>query len=160
MSDHSVQTAGATAGGILMHDPASRELREFREVGAVAVHVLTGLAAVAAFLLWRTARGALWPTVLAAVVVAASFDESDTDRAHHISTPAVGQRVTPGPVTTHSTPGRPAPGPSCRPGPSGPLPPAPARPGRRCDSPREAQRTPARPPAAAARSVPRARPCG
>ena len=99
MSDHSVQTAGATAGGILMHDPASRELREFREVGAVAVHVLTGLAAVAAFLLWRTARGALWPTVLAAVVFAASFDESDTDRAHHISTPAVGQRVTPGPVT-------------------------------------------------------------
>jgi hypothetical protein len=61
---------GATAGGILMRSRASFELHE---VGAIAVHVLTGLTAIAAFLVWRTARGALWPTVLAAVVFVASF---------------------------------------------------------------------------------------
>jgi hypothetical protein len=61
---------GATAGGILMRSRTSLELHE---VGAVAVHVLTGLTAIAAFLVWRTARGALWPTVLAAVVFVASF---------------------------------------------------------------------------------------
>ena len=48
---------GATAGGILMR---SRESLEFHEAGAIAVHVLTGLAAIAAFLLWRATRGPLW----------------------------------------------------------------------------------------------------
>ncbi|HEY0813685.1 MAG TPA: hypothetical protein VGE11_10435 [Pseudonocardia sp.] len=61
---------GATAGGILMRTSTSLGLHE---AGAVAVHVLTGLTAVAAFLLWRAARGPLWPTVLAAVVFALSF---------------------------------------------------------------------------------------
>jgi hypothetical protein len=61
---------GATAGGILTRSRTSFELHE---AGAIAVHVLTGLTALAALLLWRTARGALWPTVLAAVVFAASF---------------------------------------------------------------------------------------
>ena len=53
---------GATAGGILMR---SRESLEFHEAGAIAVHVLTGLAAIAAFL--------LWPVVVAVVVFVASF---------------------------------------------------------------------------------------
>lgn len=61
---------GATAGGILMRSKTSFELHS---AGAIAVHVLTGLTAVAAYLVWRTARGALWPVVLAAVVFAYSF---------------------------------------------------------------------------------------
>jgi CHASE2 domain-containing sensor protein len=61
---------GGTAGGILM---SSRESFELHEAGAIVVHVLTGLAAIAAFLLWRAQRGPVWPTVLAAVVFAASF---------------------------------------------------------------------------------------
>jgi heme A synthase len=61
---------GATAGGILMR---GRESLEFHEVGAIAVHVLTGLAAIAAFALWRATRGPRWPMVVAVVVFAASF---------------------------------------------------------------------------------------
>jgi hypothetical protein len=61
---------GATAGGIIMR---SRESFEFREAGAIAVHVLSGLAAIAAFVLWRERRGAIWPTVVAAAVFACSF---------------------------------------------------------------------------------------
>ena len=60
---------GATAGGILMR---SRESLEFHEAGAIAVHVLTGLAAIAAFLLRRATRGPLWPVVVAVVVFVAS----------------------------------------------------------------------------------------
>ena len=66
----SILWQGATAGGILMHSHTSRELHE---AGAIGVHVLTGLAAVAAFLLWRATRGPRWPMVLAAVVFVASF---------------------------------------------------------------------------------------
>jgi hypothetical protein len=61
---------GATAGGVLMHGRTSFELHE---TGAVVLHVVTGLAAVAAFLLWRAARTPLWPTVVAVLVFAASF---------------------------------------------------------------------------------------
>ena len=61
---------GATAGGILMR---SRESFEFHEAGAIAVHVLTGLTAIVAFLLWRATRGPLWPVVGAVVVFVASF---------------------------------------------------------------------------------------
>jgi hypothetical protein len=61
---------GATAGGILMRTPSSLGLHE---AGAIAVHVLTGLATLAAFVHWRTAHGSLLFPVLAAVVFAASF---------------------------------------------------------------------------------------
>jgi hypothetical protein len=61
---------GATAGGILMRTPTSLGLHE---AGAIAVHLLTGVAALAAFLLWRTARGSLVFPVLGVVVFAASF---------------------------------------------------------------------------------------
>jgi hypothetical protein len=61
---------GATAGGIIMR---SRGSLEYHEVGAIAVHVLTGLVVVAAFVLWRETRGPRWPLVLAVVVFAASF---------------------------------------------------------------------------------------
>jgi len=44
---------GATAGGILMR---SRESLELHEAGALAVHLLTGLVAIAAFALWRELR--------------------------------------------------------------------------------------------------------
>jgi hypothetical protein len=67
---------GATAGGILMRNRMSLELHE---VGAIAVHVLTGLTAVAALLLWRTAHTSLWPTVLAAIVfVQAALGDYET----------------------------------------------------------------------------------
>jgi hypothetical protein len=61
---------GATAGGILMRSRTSFELHS---AGAIAVHLFTGLTAIAAVLLWRRAHGALWPTVLSAVVFVASF---------------------------------------------------------------------------------------
>ena len=61
---------GATAGGILMQSHTSRELHS---AGAIVVHVLTGLTAIAAFLLWRATRGPRWPMILAVVVFAASF---------------------------------------------------------------------------------------
>ena len=61
---------GATAGGILMQ---SRESFELHEAGAIGVHVLSGLAAVTAFLVWRATRGPRWPMVVAVLVFAASF---------------------------------------------------------------------------------------
>lgn len=61
---------GATAGGILMHTATSLGLHQ---AGAIAVHVLTGVTALAAFLYWRTASGSLVFPVLGAVVFVASF---------------------------------------------------------------------------------------
>jgi hypothetical protein len=61
---------GATAGGIMMRTPTSLDLHE---VGAIAVHVLTGVAALAAILLWRAARTSLLFPVLGAVVFLVSF---------------------------------------------------------------------------------------
>jgi hypothetical protein len=61
---------GATAGELLMRDRAFLELHQ---IGAIAVHVLTGLVAVAAFLLWRETRGPRWPLVVSVLVFAASF---------------------------------------------------------------------------------------
>ena len=61
---------GASAGGILMRSPTSLDLHQG---GAIAVHVLTGATALAAFAAWRIAHGPLWPVVLGVVVFAASF---------------------------------------------------------------------------------------
>jgi hypothetical protein len=61
---------GATAGQVLMR---SRGFLRLHEAGAVAVHVFTGLTCIALFLIWRTTRGSLWPTIIAAVVFVASF---------------------------------------------------------------------------------------
>ena len=61
---------GATAGQLLERN---RTFLRLHEVGAIATHVLTGLAALTVFLLWRTARDRLWPVVAAVVVFAASF---------------------------------------------------------------------------------------
>ena len=61
---------GATAGGILMRTPTSLDLHE---AGAVAVHVLTGVAALVAFLFRRAARTSLVFPVVGAVVFVASF---------------------------------------------------------------------------------------
>jgi hypothetical protein len=68
---------GATAGGILLR---SRESLEFHEAGAIGVHVLTGLVAIAAFARWRATRGPLWPMVVAVVVFAASFVQAALGR--------------------------------------------------------------------------------
>jgi len=61
---------GATAGGILMQ---TRTFLGLHEAGAIAVHVLTGVVALLAFLTGRSTRGLLWPAVLGAVVFVASF---------------------------------------------------------------------------------------
>ncbi len=50
---------------------------ELHAAGAIALHVLTGLAAIAAALHWRTTRGAWWPTALAAVVFVLSFVQAN-----------------------------------------------------------------------------------
>ena len=46
---------------------------ELHATGAIVLHVLTGLTAVAAGLHWRVSRGPVWPTLLAAVVFVLSF---------------------------------------------------------------------------------------
>jgi heme A synthase len=56
---------GATAGELITRHPTALE---YHQGGAVVLHVFTALTAIAALLLWRTTRGPLWPTVLAAVV--------------------------------------------------------------------------------------------
>jgi hypothetical protein len=61
---------GATAGGLLMQ---ARTFLDLHEAGAVAVHVLTGVAALLAFLAVRATRGPRWPAALGALVFVASF---------------------------------------------------------------------------------------
>lgn len=59
-----------TAGEIL---PNGGPLLAAHAVGAIVLHVTTGLAALAAIAHWRLARGPLWPSVLAVVVFVLSF---------------------------------------------------------------------------------------
>lgn len=61
---------GASAGEFLMQH---RTALEYHQAGAIALHVLTALTVIAAFLLSRATRAPLWPTVLAAVVFVATF---------------------------------------------------------------------------------------
>jgi hypothetical protein len=61
---------GATAGQLLVRNGSFFRLHE---AGAIATHVFTGLAALTCFLIWRTSRDRLWPTVVAGVVFVASF---------------------------------------------------------------------------------------
>jgi len=70
LSTLNVVFQGVTAGEVLMKN---HEALLLHEAGAVAVHVLTGLATVAAALYWRSTRTSPWPAVLAAVVFVASF---------------------------------------------------------------------------------------
>jgi hypothetical protein len=63
----------ATAGQILMQ---SETAEEWHGGGAIALHVLTGLMTVAAFLHMRASRGPWWPTAVSAVVFAATFVEA------------------------------------------------------------------------------------
>ena len=58
-----------TAGGLFPNGGPE----ELHAAGAIVLHVLTGLAAIAAFLHYRASRGPVWPTVLAAVVFVFSF---------------------------------------------------------------------------------------
>ncbi|MGH3671366.1 MAG: hypothetical protein ACRDSH_12135, partial [Pseudonocardiaceae bacterium] len=61
---------GATAGRILMGNGGALGLHE---AGAIALHILTGLTMIAAGQHWRSSRGAIWPTIIAAIVFIASF---------------------------------------------------------------------------------------
>jgi uncharacterized membrane protein len=51
----------------------SRTAREIHESGAIVLHVVSGLTAVAAILLWRTRRTSVWPAVLSVAVFVLSF---------------------------------------------------------------------------------------
>ena len=54
---------------------------EWHSWGAIVLHVLTGLTAIAAGLHWRATRGPVWPTVLAVVVFVLTFVQAyDGDR--------------------------------------------------------------------------------
>lgn len=75
LSTLNVLCQGATAGQVLMR---SQEAFELHETGAVVLHLLTGLATVAAALLWRQTRGSIWPTALAAVLFVVSFLQAAT----------------------------------------------------------------------------------
>ena len=67
-------TAGELVGGGPGGPGGGGEgLEDIHGTGAIVLHVLTGLATVAAGLYWRVSRGPLWPTVLAAVVFVLSF---------------------------------------------------------------------------------------
>ena len=72
----------ATAGQILMQ---SEEAEGWHGGGAIALHVLTGLLTVAAFLHMRASRGPWWPTALSAVVFAATFVEASYGHGNTLS---------------------------------------------------------------------------
>jgi hypothetical protein len=61
---------GATAGELLMANHAALAAHQ---AGAIVLHVLAGLTAIAAIVLWRWARTQVWPSVIGALVFVASF---------------------------------------------------------------------------------------
>ena|ERR1700754_4496664 len=61
---------GTTAGQLLIRVRGSLELHA---IGAIVLHVLTGLTMIAAALLWFSARTSLWPSVIAVLVFIATF---------------------------------------------------------------------------------------
>jgi hypothetical protein len=61
---------GASAGELLMKNHAAFPLHE---AGAIVLHVLSALTAIAGFLYWRATRLGLGTTVIAAVVFVVSF---------------------------------------------------------------------------------------
>jgi hypothetical protein len=64
-------TQGATAG--LLFPPATPGSLEWHGVGAIGLHVVTGLTAIAAFLHWGTTGGSPVPPALAVAVFALTF---------------------------------------------------------------------------------------
>lgn len=66
---------GASAGKVLMHSHPAFELHE---TGAIVLHVISGLAMLAAALLWRATRGSIWPTAVTALVFVVSFLQAAT----------------------------------------------------------------------------------
>lgn len=61
---------GVTAGEILSRSQTAAMLHSG---GAIVVHVLTGLTAIAAFLVVRATGGPWWPPILAAVLFVVTF---------------------------------------------------------------------------------------
>ncbi|MDQ4117989.1 MAG: hypothetical protein M3235_13655 [Actinomycetota bacterium] len=51
---------------------------DLHAAGAIVLHVVSGLAVIAAFLLGRASRGPWWPTVLAVVVFGLTFVQAWT----------------------------------------------------------------------------------
>lgn len=66
---------------------------EAHAYGAIPLHVLSGLAAVAVFLRYRALGGRLWPVVLAAVVFVATFVQAATGGREHLAVHVPGAMV-------------------------------------------------------------------
>lgn len=63
-----------TAGQLFPHGGPERA----HALGAVGLHVLSGLTALAVYLRYRVLKGQVWPVVLAAVVFVATFVQAAT----------------------------------------------------------------------------------
>jgi hypothetical protein len=74
LSTLNVLCQGITAGEVLMKNHG---WLAFHEMGAVLVHVLTGLTAIAAVWHWRATRGSVWPTIVAVVLFIATFVQAE-----------------------------------------------------------------------------------
>lgn len=70
---------GVTAGRILMD---SGDALVFHQAGAIALHVLAGLAMIAAGQYWRSTRGAIWPLIVTTSVFIASFVQAAYGSQH------------------------------------------------------------------------------
>jgi hypothetical protein len=61
------------SAGQMLGPLRSLTARELHESGAIVLHVVSGLTAVAAIVVWRALRTAGWPAVLSVVVFVLSF---------------------------------------------------------------------------------------
>jgi hypothetical protein len=62
---------GLTAGRLVL--APNDDALPMHAAGAIAVHVVAVLQLAAAFLLWRSSRGPVWPTVLSALALVMGF---------------------------------------------------------------------------------------
>ena len=64
---------GVTAGQLISRNEGALVQHAW---GAIVLHVVSGLAMIAAALVWRATHGPIWPTVLAAGVFVVSFAQA------------------------------------------------------------------------------------
>ncbi len=62
-----------TAGDLVTRGGGGEAVAGIHATGAIVLHVVTGLATIAAALVWRLRGAPLWPAVLAAVVFVLTF---------------------------------------------------------------------------------------
>ncbi|WP_018330693.1 hypothetical protein [Actinomycetospora chiangmaiensis] len=61
------------SAGELVNRPVDDAFEASHSAGAIVLHVLSGIAMIAAFALWRLRGAALWPAVIALLVFVLSF---------------------------------------------------------------------------------------